>query len=211
MNNDQFNPFGENYDATTVDTSSQYDPIPEGRYTLCVDSHEVKPTKAAIDAGESTPAYERVGFQVLDGEHQGRKFFKQFNLYRDKDKAYEIAFKDMACLTKACGVVRARSMADLENKTFVADVVIKPGKGEYGPQNEIKNWYTINGEHVNQAARGASAPGSNQRPVGQPRPAAAPAQRPAAPSAARPAAPAPGTAPKFQPQRVATQAGGVAR
>lgn len=213
MNNDQFNPFGENYDATTVDTSQQFEVLPEGRYILSVESSTRKPTKKAEEAGEEMPAYERICFQVLEGEHAGKKLFKQFNLYRDQDKAKEIAHKDLACLCKAVGVARPRSMDDLLNKTFMADVVVKPAeKGSaYGPQNEIKNWYTINGEHVNQAARGASAPGSNQRPVGQPRPAAAPAQRPAAPSAARPAAPAPGTAQKFQPQRVATQAGGVAR
>lgn len=213
MNNDQFNPFGENYDATTVDTSQQFDVLPEGRYILSVESSTRKPTKDAEADGAEMPAYENVVLQILEGEHANKKLFKKLNLYRDQDKAKEIAHKDLACLCKACGVTRPKSMEDLYGKTFMADVIVKAAKpgSSYGPQNEIKNWYTINGEHVNQAARGASAPGSNQRPVGQPRPTAAPAQRPAAPSAPRPAAPTPGTAPKFQPQRVATQAGGVAR
>ena len=62
------------FDADTIDTSDNYDPIPEGTYECVVEKTEMLPTK------KGDGSYLKLTFSVIDGQYDGRKFFTNFNL-----------------------------------------------------------------------------------------------------------------------------------
>jgi hypothetical protein len=109
-----------------------FDPIPEGNYLLIVESSEMKPTKAGTGTGIN------LKFQVVDGEHKGRGFFKWINYKNPNETAQKIGRAELAMLCRACNKPQPKDTMELHNIPFAAHVVVKPAKGEYDASNDIK-------------------------------------------------------------------------
>lgn len=190
--------FSSGLDTTTVDTSNEFQPLPEGRYLVAIDSIE-KVTPDADEEGMQADPFERIVFSVIQGEHQGRTIRFNCKLYSGNQQWREWALKDFTCMMKAVGVTR---VTDAHRHSVVGktlQVMVKINKG----YNNIRDWFTAEGVPVRDGAgqgKAASAP-----PAARPAPAAAPRPAAAPTAAPRPATP-PGAAPKFQPQRVSQQA-----
>lgn len=109
-----------------------FDPLPEGHYLLIVEASEMKPTKAGTGTGIN------MKFQVVDGDHKGRGFFKWINYKNPNDTAQKIGRAELAMICRACNKPQPKDTMELHNIPFAAHVTVKPAKDGYDASNDIK-------------------------------------------------------------------------
>lgn len=109
-----------------------FDPLPEGHYLLIIEASEMKPTKAGTGTGIN------MKFQVVDGDHKGRAFFKWINYKNPNDTAQKIGRAELAMLCRAVLKPNPKDTMELHNIPFAAHVIVKPAKDGYDPSNDIK-------------------------------------------------------------------------
>ena len=133
-----------NFDSTTVEKDSSFDPIPAGTYKALIASTEIK------DAKTPGNRYLSIRWNIVDGEYKNRVIFETLNLWRATNsendvKTMKIANIRLAEICEACGVLRIKRTEELHNKIVYIDVVIKPAVGVYSANNDVKKHHSING------------------------------------------------------------------
>nr|MBA2479818.1 DUF669 domain-containing protein [Planctomycetota bacterium] len=63
-----------NFDATQFEPSTGKDPVPAGKYIAAIVESTMKPTKSG------NGQYLEIEYQILDGEHKGRKLWSRHTL-----------------------------------------------------------------------------------------------------------------------------------
>ena len=167
--------FAQTFDANSVEPSN-FDVYPAGKYLSQIVSSEMRPTK------DGRGQYLFLELDILEGPLAGRKLFDRLNLVNDNPDTVDIATRTLSSICRATGQMQVKDSEQLHLIPLIADVRVRPPKGQYGESNSIRYL---------------------------PRNAAAPATR--APGAYA-SAPAPATAPSPQPQPatpMAPAAGGL--
>ena len=167
--------FAQTFDANSVEPSN-FDVFPAGKYLSQIVSSEMRPTK------DGRGQYLFLELDILEGQFAGRKLFDRLNLVNDNPDTVDIATRTLSSICRATGQMQVKDSEQLHLIPLIADVRVRPPKGQYGESNSIRYL---------------------------PRNAAAPATR--APGAYA-SAPAPATAPSPQPQPatpMAPAAGGL--
>ena len=128
------------------------EPIPVGDYKACLIEigDKENPQRAFTVAGNGSGEYLRTVFEIVDGQHKGRKVFENLQLKRygnaDKDRTTEkIARGKLSRMCKAYGIVGSlKDTNQLLNKPPVMiSLKIKEAFGNRGPDNEITNWKSL--------------------------------------------------------------------
>lgn len=119
------------FNANSVNTTDNFEPIPEGTYRVLVASAEEKPT--ANGQGQGLNAQ----YEVVEGKYKGRKLFHWINLRNVNKTAEEIGHKELARLCMATNVPQPRSCAEFCGKLI--QVVVKVGERNGEKRNEIKS------------------------------------------------------------------------
>lgn len=109
-----------------------FKPLPEGVYLLIIEASEMKPTKVGTGVGIN------MKFQVVDGDHKGRTFFKWLNYKNPNETAQRIGKSELAMLCRAVLKPNPGDTLALHNIPFAAKVTVRAGKGDYGPSNDIE-------------------------------------------------------------------------
>ena len=170
--------FAQTFDAANVDPSAGFEVYPAGKYLAQIVASEMRPTK------DGRGQYLFLELDILEGQFAGRKLFDRLNLVNDNPDTVDIATRTLSSICRATGQMQVKDSEQLHLIPLIADVRVRPPKGQYGESNSIRYL---------------------------PRNAAAPAPATRAP-AAYASAPAPATAPSPQPQPatpVAPAAGGL--
>jgi len=154
--------FGHTFDASQVEPTSPYEVLPPGKYLAQIVASEMRVTKDGMGQ------YLYLEIDVLEGPYAGRKLFDRLNLVNPNPDAVQIAQRTLSAICRAVGKMQVSNSEQLHLIPLIADVRVRPPKGEYGESNSLR-YLPRNG-----------APGT----------AAAPAA-PASPSRTTPAAPAP--------------------
>lgn len=155
------------FNANEVEPSTPFELLPVGKYLAVAVASEMKPTKTG--GGE----YLQLTFEIVEGEHKGRKIFERLNIRNSNKQAEDIAMRALSALCRATGVMELEDSEQLHDIPVVLDIGTEAGKGEYGPQNRIKGYSAAGGAAPQPAARPAY-----QAPRTQPATAAAPANIP---------------------------------
>ncbi len=138
------------FNAADVEPQSM-EPLPAGWYKCVITDSEEKPTKA------QTGSYLQMTLEVIEGDHQGRKVFERLNLNNPNQTAVEIAQRTLSSICRAIGVMTPRNSADLHDKPMMVKVAVKPGDGQYGPSNDIKEYAEPEKASAPAAASGGSS------------------------------------------------------
>ncbi len=83
------------FDATTVEPTTDYDPIPAGKYLAVITDSEMKSTKSGN--GE----YLELTFQIIEGEFKNRNQWARLNLDNPNPKAVQIAQGELSAICRA--------------------------------------------------------------------------------------------------------------
>ena len=111
--------------------SGNYDPVPDGEYTLQALEAEMHNTR---NDGQMIKAK----FQVVGGEHNGRLIWQNFNTVNLSEQAQKIGRQQLVAWATACGRADCDDTDKLIGKRFQASVDTQKGTGGYKDSNRIK-------------------------------------------------------------------------
>ena len=183
---------GGTFDANKVAPQQSFEPMPTGWYKAMAIDSEVKPTSAGTGTRLS------IEWQIIEGEHSGRKVFDNINLANPNPKCAEIGQAQLSAICHATGALQVADSTQLHNLPCLIRVKIRPPEGQYDAGNEVKGY-----RHVNDPPRTMQATAAPAIPAPAPAPqmtapTVAPAPSPQAPPAPAPqqVAPAPTASPQ---------------
>lgn len=107
------------FDANQIPEQQEFSAIPEGQYLAMATASEEKVT------AKGTGEYLQFTFEVLDGQHRGRKLWARMNLKNPNKTAVEIAQRELAALCRAVGIPKPQDSAELHNKPLLLTVGIE--------------------------------------------------------------------------------------
>ena len=159
--------FGHTFDASQVEPNTEYEVLPPGRYLAQIVNSEMRPTKDGLGA------FLFLEIDVLEGQYQGRKLFDRLNLSNPNTTAVEIAQRTLSSICRAVGRLQVNNSEQLHLLPFMADVRVRPPKGEYGESNSIRYLPRTQGQGIaGQAPLRPAAPVTSPAPAPTPAPAA---------------------------------------
>ena len=122
------------FDASNVTPMASFEPLPNGRYVAAVTNSEFKPTK------NGNGEYLELTFEVLEGEHKGRKLWARLNLKNASAEAVRIAEQELSAICHATGVMRPNDSLELHDIPLVLDVKVAKRNDTGDLTNEIKGY-----------------------------------------------------------------------
>ncbi len=123
-----------NFDATQVEPSTGKDPIPAGKYVAAITASEMKPTKNG--AGQ----YLECEYQILDGDHKGRKLWSRHTLQHPSAQTVQIARGELSAICRAVGIMTPKDSAELHNLPLLITVKCKRRADSDELTNEVKGY-----------------------------------------------------------------------
>lgn len=122
------------FDANEVEPTTDFDPVPAGKYVAVITDSEMKPTKSG------TGSYLELTFQVIEGEFKNRMLWSRLNLDNPNATAVQIARGELSSLCRAVGVMAPNDSVDLHNLPLVITVKCKKREDTGEIVNEIKGY-----------------------------------------------------------------------
>lgn len=147
------------FDASNIDPSPRFDPIPAGDYPVIIASSEMKHTK------DGQGQYLELTLEIQAGEFSGRKLFDRLNLHNSNRQAVEIAQRQLSQICHAVGVLQVTDSEQLHFKPLVAMVKLRPAREKYDASNEIKGYKAASGAPVQTTFQRPTAPAANPAPA----------------------------------------------
>jgi hypothetical protein len=119
------------WDNSDYDAPTDFEIIPEGT--------EVRMKCTEAEDKETSTGGEMVSctFQIVEGEHKGRKIFDQLNLVNPNPTTVEIAQRTLSAICHATGKMHVSDSEELHLIPMMIQVKIKPPKNGYGESNAI--------------------------------------------------------------------------
>lgn len=122
--------FSFNSAGREASTPREDGPMPAGWYRMWIVATEIKPTKK--NDGKRL----ELEFDVIDGQHKGRKAWEGLNVENPSEQAQEIALKDLTAICMATGVLKFTTPAQLHRKPMMVKLGIEKKDG-YKDRNVV--------------------------------------------------------------------------
>lgn len=122
------------FNASQVEPSQDFEPIPAGKYLAVITESEMKPTK------NGSGQYLQLSFQILDGPFKGRFVWARLNLNNTNPTTVQIARQELSAICRAVGVMTPGDSVELHNIPLLITVKLKKrdDTGEF--TNEVKGY-----------------------------------------------------------------------
>ncbi len=148
------------FDANRVEPTTDFDPLPAGKYLAVITESEMKPTKAG------TGSYLQLTFEILDGPHKGRKVWARLNLANSNETTVKIAQAELSAICRAVSVLAPNDSVELHNLPLVIAVKCKKRADTGEISNEVRG-YSPKASLAESAVK-PSAPSANGMPTTPP-------------------------------------------
>ena len=122
------------FDANQVEPTSDFEPIPAGKYVAVITESELKPNKAG------TGSLLQLTFQVVEGKYQNRLLWTRLNLDHPNAIAVQIARADLSAICRAVGVLSPKDSVELHNLPLVIHVRCKKRTDTGDVVNEVRGF-----------------------------------------------------------------------
>jgi hypothetical protein len=122
------------FDARTVDPSTDFEPIPAGKYLAAITGSEMKPTKSG------NGSFLELTFQVIEGEYKGRNLWARLNLDNPNAITVQIAQGELSAICRATGVMTPKDSCELHNIPITITVKCKKREDTGDIVNEVKGY-----------------------------------------------------------------------
>ena len=124
----------QGFDASTVEPSIEFEPIPAGKYEAMITESEMKPTKAG------TGHYLQLTFQIIEGEYKNRFLWARLNLDNPNATAMKIAQAELSAICRAVGVMAPNDSVDLHDLPLIVNVRCRKREDTGEITNDIKGY-----------------------------------------------------------------------
>ena len=122
------------FDANQVQPTTDFEPVPAGKYLAVITDSEMKPNKAG------TGQYLQLTFEILEGPCKGRRLWARLNLDNPNAMAVQIARAELSAICRAVGVLAPNDSVDLHNLPLVINVKCRKRDDTGEITNEIKGY-----------------------------------------------------------------------
>jgi len=122
------------FDASKVEPTTDFEPIPAGKYLAVITNTEMKPTKAG------NGSYLEITFQVIEGEYRNRNLWARLNLDNPNQLTVQIAKGELSAICRAVGVLQPKASCELHNLPLVITVKCKKREDTGDIVNEVKGY-----------------------------------------------------------------------
>ena len=122
------------FNATEVEPTTSFEPLPAGKYLAAITESEMKPTKSGAGS------YLQMTLTILEGEFKNRVLWARLNLNNPNATAVKIARSELSAICHAVGVMQPRDSVDLHNLPLVITVKVKKREDTGELTNEIKGY-----------------------------------------------------------------------
>jgi hypothetical protein len=102
-----------------IQQKRSFDALPKGKYRAIINNTAIKPTRAG------TGEYLAVTFQIIEGDHSGRRIWQNLNLSNRNKTAEDIARQELNTICAAVGIAsgtRLQQTEELHDIPLVIDV-----------------------------------------------------------------------------------------
>ena len=120
------------FDANQVDPAVDFEPIPAGKYVAIITDSETKTTKSG------NRSYLELTFEIVEGEHKGRKLWARLNLDNPNQTAVKIAYGQLSAICRAVGVMTPKDSYELHNIPLQISVKCRKREDTGEIVNEVK-------------------------------------------------------------------------
>lgn len=124
----------QGFNANDVEPTTDFDPVPAGKYLAVIAQSEVKVNKAG------TGSYLQFTFQIIDGEYKGRYLWARLNLDNPNDTAVKIARAELSAICRAVGVMTPRDSIELHDLPLLIKVKCKKRTDTGEVTNELAGY-----------------------------------------------------------------------
>jgi len=122
------------FDSNQVEPKKAFEVMPAGTYTAVIIESDMASTKAG------TGEYLKLVFEVIDGEHKGRKLYANLNLDNPNQTAVSIARAELSAICRAVGVGSLSDSSMLHDKPMAVKLGVEKDKNTGEMQNRIKDY-----------------------------------------------------------------------
>lgn len=142
-----------NFDADVVEPATDFAPLPAGQYLAMAIGSEWKTT--ASGNGE----YLQFCWEIVDGDHKGRRVWDRLNLKNPNETAVKIANGTLSAICRAVGVPRPKDSSELHGKPLTMRLTLEERTDKPGQfKNEVKGYAPVgSAEAAPVAAKPATA------------------------------------------------------
>lgn len=124
----------QGFNASEVEPTTTFDPMPAGKYTAMIIESEMKPTK------NGSGSYLELTFQIVDGPFKGRVLWSRLNLDNANPTAVQIARGELSAICRAVGVLTPKDSVELHNLPLLITVKCKKREDTGEITNEVKGY-----------------------------------------------------------------------
>jgi hypothetical protein len=128
----------QEFNADDFVSTSNFDPLPEGWYSVAISGAEVKNTKAG------NGQYIAIKYTVTGPTHQGRVVFGNLNIKNPNPRAEEIGRQQLGDLMRAVGLAKIKDTDQLIGGNLSIKLSIQRDP-QYGESNDVKAFKAIAG------------------------------------------------------------------
>ncbi len=122
------------FDANQVEPTTDFEPIPAGKYVAVIADTEMKPTKAG------TGEYLQLTLQVTEGDYKNRRLWARLNLDNPNATAVQIAQAELSAICRAVGVLAPNDSKELHDLPLIIHVRCKRRNDTGELTNEVKGY-----------------------------------------------------------------------
>jgi len=122
------------FNAHEVEHSTEFEPIPAGKYLAVITESLQKPTKS----GAGT--YLQLTFQIIDGPYKGRLLWSRLNLQNANPTTVQIARAELSAICRAVGVMTPKDSLELHNLPLLITVKSRKRTDTGEAVNEVKGY-----------------------------------------------------------------------
>lgn len=147
-----------NLDFDSIDENAglgNFEPLPAGSYTVEIGGAEVRENKSG------TGSYLALQFDVIDGEHTGRKLWENLTVTHTNEIAQNIGRAQIKRLCKELGVNGISDSSELRGRQLVLKIAVAKKRDGSGLENKVSGYAGL-------APAKPSAPPAQTKPAGSP-------------------------------------------
>ena len=122
------------FNASEVEPTSNFEPLPAGKYLAAITDSEMKPTK------NGNGSYLQLTFTVIEGQYKNRVLWARLNLANPNATAVKIARSELSAICHAVGVMQPRDSVELHNLPLTIVVKCKKREDTGELTNEVKGY-----------------------------------------------------------------------
>lgn len=127
------------FDASAVAPQVTNGVIPAGTYLAHITESDIRTLGSGNGQGL------KLTFEIIDGQHKGRKVWDNLNIQHNNETTQRIAQAQLSALCHAVNVIKLEDTSALHYKPVKIKVTVREAEGKYQESNNIKGYESAYG------------------------------------------------------------------